>query len=487
MIGEPVGDPLPARRSFVIAAVLAVLAMTSIEATIVSTAMPYIAGRLGGLHLYSWVFSSYLLTQTASTLVFGKLADLYGRRAVLLVGIGIFLVGSILCGFAWSMLSLVVFRLVQGLGAGAVLPVSITVVGDLYPMQERGRVQAWISTVWGVSSIIGPIVGALIVQQFSWAWIFWINLPIGLAAAAGFFLFLKESSIEKERSVDSLGAILLAAMVAALMMAINGPGVDSYAIMGAMIVSIIAFGLLLLQERRAPDPIIAFELWLDRAVAATNMVTLFCSMAVIGLTTFLPIYAQKVMGQTPLIAGFMLTAMLFGWPIASIVAARNFMSFGLKPIIVAGTALLTLGSLAFLILAPTSSPALAGLGSLVMGFGMGLVSTAGQVLIQNHVGWDKRGAATASNIFSRNLGNTLGAAVLGAVLNASSEYGKNGPLKDMHDFNRNRDFVMNAISAPANLADGLHATFCGLFLISLAALFCSAFIPAKVGYKEFRT
>ena len=185
-------SPKTLRRPFVVAAVMAAMFMIAIEATIVSTAMPQIAGQLGDLHLYSWVFSSFLLTQTATTVVFGKLSDMFGRKPVLLVGIGVFLVGSTLCGFAWSMTSLIGFRLLQGVGAGAIQPVALTVVGDLYPANERGRVQGWLSSVWGVSSVLGPLAGGLIIQHASWSWVFWINLPVGLAAAAGFWRYLRE-------------------------------------------------------------------------------------------------------------------------------------------------------------------------------------------------------------------------------------------------------------------------------------------------------
>ena len=177
---------LTTHRTLVIAAVMAAMFMIAIEATIVSTAMPQIAGQLGGLHLYSWVFAAFLLTQTATTVMFGKLADLYGRKPVMLAGIGIFVVGSVFCGFAWSMPSLIVFRLIQGVGAGAIQPVGMTVVGDLYSAQERGKIQGYLASVWGISAVLGPLAGGLIIQHFSWAWIFWINVPIGLAAAAGF-------------------------------------------------------------------------------------------------------------------------------------------------------------------------------------------------------------------------------------------------------------------------------------------------------------
>jgi EmrB/QacA subfamily drug resistance transporter len=472
------GIPPAVRRPFVLAAVMAASFMIAIEATIVSTAMPQIASQLGDLQLYSWVFSSFLLAQTATTVVFGKLADLYGRRSVLLVGIGIFIIGSVLCGMAWSMPSLIAFRLIQGLGAGAIQPVSITVIGDLYPAHERGRVQGWLASVWGVSSVAGPLAGGLIIQHVSWAWIFWINVPIGLAAAAGFFLFLKETVSAQERSVDVAGASLFTIAVAALMVALTEMGAaDTSLALTAGLVFAVAAVLFVLQERRARDPMIAFALWTHRSIAATNAATLFSGMAVIGLTTFLPMYVQAVMGHSPLVAGFMLTAMVLGWPIAATLGARNFARFGLRPILIAGAALLPVGAIPFVLLSPTMSPLVAGLGSLVMGFGMGLFSTAAIVLIQDSVGWSERGAATASNLFARNLGSTLGATVLGAVLNASLARGHSGSLEQVQRLLDHHGAAIDAAASRAGLAHGLHLTFWGVFLIAAATLALSAFVP----------
>jgi MFS family permease len=197
--------PPATHRPLVLAAVMAANFMVAIEATIVSTAMPQIVGQLGGLPLYSWVFSAFLLTQTATTVVFGKLADLAGRKLVMLVGIAAFLFGSILCGFAWSMPSLIVFRLVQGIGAGAVQPTAMTIVGDLYSAHERGKIQGWLASVWAVSAVLGPLAGGLIIQHFSWAWIFWMNLPIGVLASAGFWAFCT-----KRASAAAVGSIISA-------------------------------------------------------------------------------------------------------------------------------------------------------------------------------------------------------------------------------------------------------------------------------------
>ena len=470
--------PPAVRRPFVLAAVMIASFMIAIEATIVSTAMPQIAGQLGDLRLYSWVFSSFLLAQTATTVVFGKLADLYGRRSVLLVGIGIFLVGSILCGMASSMSALIAFRLIQGLGAGAIQPVSITVIGDLYPAHERGRVQGWLASVWGVSSVIGPLAGGLIIQHVSWAWIFWINVPIGLAAAAGFFLFLRETVSTQERSVDVAGAGLFTVAMAALMVALTEVGADEgRTAMAAALMCLVAGTLFVMQERRARDPMIAFALWAHRSIATTNVATLFSGMAVIGLTTFLPMYVQAVMGRSSLEAGFMLTAMVLGWPISATLAARNFARFGLRPILILGAALLPLGAIAFVVLSPTMSPFVAGLGSLVMGFGMGFLSTAAIVLIQDSVGWNERGAATASNLFARNLGSTLGATVLGAVLNASLACGHTGSLQQIQQLLNRPGAALGDVASRAGLAHGLHLTFWGVLLIAAVTLLLSLFVP----------
>ena len=401
--------------------------MIAIEATIVSTAMPQIAGQLGDLHLYSWVFSSFLLTQTATTVVFGKLADLYGRKPVLLVGIAVFLVGTVLCGLAWSMPSLIVFRLLQGVGAGAIQPVCLTVVGDLYSVQERGKIQGYLASVWGISSVLGPLAGGLIIQQLSWAWIFWINVPIGIAASAGFIAFLHENVAREKHSVDVAGAALFTVAVASLMLALTELGTSGFALAAiAACVCAVSGILFVIQERRFRDPIMNFGLWARRPIATSNAATLLSGAAIIGLTAFLPMYVQGVLGQSALVAGFTLTMMVLGWPIGATLAAKNFSRFGLRATLLFGGALLPIGALAFVVVGPGMSPAVAGLGSVVMGLGMGFLSTSAIVIIQESVGWAERGSATASNIFSRNLGSTLGATVLGGVLNVSLAHSGQG-------------------------------------------------------------
>ena len=469
------------RRPFVIAAVMAALFMIAIEATIVSTAMPQIAGQLGDLHLYAWVFSSFLLTQTATTVVFGKLSDIYGRKPILLIGIAIFLVGSVLCGFAWSMPSLIAFRLLQGVGGGAIQPVSMTIVGDLYPANERGRVQGWLASVWGVSSVLGPLAGGFIIQNASWAWIFWINVPVGLAACYGFWRYLREDVATSSRSVDTMGAALFTVSVAALMLALTEFGTEDYsAALIATAVCIVTGGLFVLQELRARDPMVAFALWARRPIATANAATLLSGMTIIGLTTFLPMYVQGVLGQTAIVAGLALTMMVLGWPIGATMAARTFPRYGLRRTLLLGGALLPLGGIAFVLLAPGMSPLLAGAGSVVIGLGMGFLSTSAIILIQGCVGWAERGAATASNLFARNLGSTLGATVLGAVLNYTLAHHAQGTalvgFTQIRELLDHPGLVDNTVRDA--LGHALHLTFWAVFLVALATLLAALLVPA---------
>jgi EmrB/QacA subfamily drug resistance transporter len=463
------------------ASVMAAMFIIAIEATIVSTAMPQIAGQLGDLHLYAWVFSSFLLTQTATTVVFGKLADLYGRKPILLIGIGIFLIGTVLCGFSRSMPMLIMFRLIQGVGAGAIQPVALTVVGDLYPAQERGKIQGYLASVWGVSSVLGPLAGALIIQHLYWGWIFWINIPIGLAAATGFTLFLRENVSSERRSVDTPGAALFAITIAALMVAITELGTaDHRTAAAALCAFAVTAGLFVWQERRARDPMLAFALWSFRPIATANAATVLSSMALVGLTAFLPLYVQGVLNQSALVAGFAMTMMVLGWPIGATVAAKQFPRFGLRNTLLFGAALMPTGAIAFVALGPATSPVVAGVGSLVMGLGMGFLNTAAIVIVQGSVGWSERGAATASSVFSRNLGSTLGATVLGGVLNIGLAH-RGGQGVDYNSIRALLDHPGSAISddtVRVALGQSLHLAFWTVFAIALLTLLVSTLVPS---------
>ena len=392
--------------------------LAAIEGTIVATAMPSIASRLGGFSLYSWVFSSYLLMQAVTTPVFGKLADLYGRKPVFIAGVTIFLAGSLLCGFAGSMGMLVAFRFVQGIGAGAVLPMAATLAGDLYTISERGRIQAYLASVWGISSIIGPLAGGLIVENISWHWIFWLNIPFGVISIALISLFLHESVQHRERSVDYAGTALLLLALSALMLALTQASewgaIPTLALAAVAALALLAF---FRQQRSAPDPIMHFELWANPIIRRGNLAVLFAGVAMIGLITFLPTFVQGVLGGSALAAGFTLSGMSLGWPIASVFAGRNFLRFGVRKLARAGGVLVTLGGFLVALLAVYGA-VLAAIGAFVMGTGLGLLNTTYIVAIQSSVEWQQRGVATATNMLMRNLGNAVGAALLGGVLNA---------------------------------------------------------------------
>jgi EmrB/QacA subfamily drug resistance transporter len=470
----------PLRRPLVMAAVIAGMFTIAIEATIVATAMPQIASQLGDLHLYAWVFSAFLLTQTATTVVFGKLADIYGRKPMILIGMGIFLLGSTLCGLAWSMPSLIAFRLLQGTGAGAIQPVCLTIVGDMYEAEERGKIQGYLASVWGITAVLGPLVGGLIIQHFHWAWIFWINIPVGLAACVGFIAYLHETRPNSIRQVDVAGAILFSIAVASLMVAFTEIGTSTRTTAIAAGIFVVSTALFAVQERRAADPMLELALWARRPIATANAVVLFASMAIIGLTAFLPIYVQVVLNRSALAAGFTLTMLVLGWPIGTTLAARNFSRFGLRRTLLCGAALLPAGAMVFPLLGPGASPVFAAVGSAVMGFGMGLLSVSAIVIIQESTALHERGVATASNMFARNLGSTLGAVVLGGVLNTGLAYF----AAEKIDFDQVRHLldhpgsVIGGSAVRAALAGALHLTFAAMFLVAVLTLLLAILVPA---------
>ncbi|MGX5719055.1 MDR family MFS transporter [Shinella zoogloeoides] len=470
-------------RGLVVVAIMASMAMIAIEATIVSTAMPQIAAQLGQINLYSWVFSAFLLTQTATTVVFGKLADIYGRKPMILIGIAIFLLASVLAGFAWSMPSMIAFRLLQGAGAGAIQPVAMTVVADLFPGNQRGKVQGYLASVWALSAVVGPLLGSLIIHNLPWAWVFWINVPVGLFAASTFFLFLREEKRTRVVSIDVLGASLFAVSISALMIALTEmeSAISGQAI-GALAIFAAALGAFIWQERRAEAPMIAPDLWLKRPIAFANLTVFFASMAIMGLTTFLPMYVQTVLNRSPLVAGFALTMLLLGWPCGATIASRQFTRFGLRPLMVAGSLLIPLGTFLFILLRPTSSAVLAGAGSLIMGFGMGLLNISALILTQESVGANERGSATASNVFSRNLGSTLGAAVLGAVLTYGLAHVANGQAITPEQIRALLNGTGAAISGVEEvrhaLQHALHATFIAMLLIAVLIIPACLAVPS---------
>jgi EmrB/QacA subfamily drug resistance transporter len=469
------------RRPLVLATIMLATFMVAIETTIVATAMPRIVGQLGGFTYYSWVFSAFLLAQSTTTPIYGKLSDMFGRKPVLVGGILLFLAGSLLCGFAWSMTSLIIFRALQGLGAGAIYPVSMTVVGDLYSLEERSRAQGMLAVVWAVSAVIGPLAGGVIIDSFSWAWIFWINLPFGVLTIAGFLLFLRETVERRQAQIDYAGAFLFSIAIISLLLVLTDTDAPAAVLSGLAVLLFVVGALLIRQEKRAADPIISISLWTRRLMATSNTATLLAGMALIGLTTVLPIYVQGVLGRTPIEAGMTLTTLVFGWPLAVMLSGRLYRIFGIRSTARVASFIFPLGALFLLFLTSDSGLMLVSVGSFLMGFGMGIISITGIVLVQESVEWSMRGSATSSIIFSRSLGNTLGATTLGAVLSVGIKHYGSGELAGRLHTLLNEPSGLGELAGNADIRmvffHALYLSFWGVFLVAILAVISTWLIP----------
>ncbi|WP_269409411.1 MDR family MFS transporter [Lentibacillus daqui] len=481
-------------RPLILASVMLGMFLAAIEATIVATAMPSIVADLGGFSLYSWVFSAYLLTNAATVLIFGKLADIYGRKPIFRAGIILFLIGSSLSGFSISMTMLIIARFIQGFGAGALMPIATTIVGDIYNKQERAKIQGYLSSVWGISAVIGPLFGGFFVDVLSWRYVFWMNIPLGLLAMLGIIFFLHEDIKKQKRSIDYAGAFWIVLAVSTLMFILveGGIGISwTSLIMGGLVaLSLIGFFCFILQERRAADPMMPFAIWKYRIVRTANITSLTTGMIMIGVSSYLPAFVQGVMGESATVAGFTLTTMSIGWPIASTIAGRLLLIIGYRNTSLLGAVSLIIGGMIFFMLSPERGPFWAGTGSFFIGIGMGMTNTAFIVAIQSTVDWQTRGIATAANMFMRTLGSALGAALLGGVLNGQMKsYIEQAGLGDHFSVNAVNSLLdphLNT-SMPAGtreilqdgLTTGLHMVYIGLLVLAIVSLLIICFMPKK--------
>jgi EmrB/QacA subfamily drug resistance transporter len=389
------------------------MALGALEATVVGTAMPTVIATLGGLAHYSWVFAAYLLTSTASVPIWGRLSDLYGRRRLYLAGIIVFIVGSALSGAARTMTELIVFRAIQGLGAGAVIPLSMTIVGELYALEERARTQALFSGVWGLASIAGPLVGGYVTDALSWRWVFYLNLPFGILAAVVIALVYPPGTRIAGAKVDWMGAALLFGGVTALLIAVGG---TTAAVLPWLAATAVLLTALVFVERRAKDPILPLDLFRHRVVSYSLVVVFMSGMAMFGAIAFVPLFVQGVLGGSAMQAGQVLTPLFLGWVVTSIVGARLTVRIGYRPVAVAGGVLLAAG---FAVLASIGADATFGVlraAVLVLGCGMGLSMLSLLLAVQHGVDRSQLGIATSLNQFSRSVGAVVGVAAMGAIL-----------------------------------------------------------------------
>ncbi len=410
-------------RRWVTAAILVGMLLAALEATAVATAMPTAVSDLGGVERYSWAFSAYLLTSTTTVPMFGKLADIYGRRTIYLSATGIFLVGSVLCGAADTMTQLIFFRALQGIGAGGVQPVALTIIGDIYTLEERGRMQGLFSGVWATASVTGPAVGGLLTDLLSWRWVFYINLPFGIISAAMLMVMLKESNQRREHRLDVLGTITLTLGVALLLLALQ-EGSASWGwqlwptgvALAAAVALLVAF---VRQEQRAPEPMLPLDLFRHPVIGVASAGSVAMGTLLFPLAAFVPMFTQGVHGGTATEAGATLSPMMMGWPIASTLAGFFLMRIGYRPLTVLGGVLASIGGTLLAFINAGSSAVMLGVAVGFIGLGLGFMSTPFIVSVQAAVPWERRGVATSALQFFRTVGGAVSVAALGALLNAS--------------------------------------------------------------------
>ncbi|MFF8397640.1 MFS transporter [Streptomyces sp. NPDC016172] len=454
------------RRGAVVAALMLSMALAALDATIVSTAVPQIVGDLGGFSVFSWLFSGYLLAVTVTLPLYGKLSDTFGRKPVLIAGSVVFLLGSLLCALAWNMGALIAFRIVQGLGGGALQGTVQTLAADLYPLKDRPKIQSKLSTVWAVSAVAGPGIGGVLAAYADWRWIFLINLPIGAVALWLIVRHLHEPEREAtvHGRVDWAGALAVFACGGVLLTALVQGGVawpwlsaPSLALFGAGLALV---AVVVLVERRAAEPIIPGWVWRRRTIAAVNLALGALGLLMVAPSVFLPTYAQSVLGLAPVAAGFVLSVWTLSWPVSAALSQHVYRRIGFR-----NTAMLGIGTASLILFAfpflpypgQAWQPALL---MLLLGAALGLFQLPLIVGVQSTVGWAERGTTTASVLFCRQTGQTIGAAVFGAVANGVLA-ARLGDAGDLDSVTRALDSGSAPEATRRAIADAVHAVYLG--------------------------
>ena len=421
MPGDDGPQELHGRKlALVFTGLMLVMFMAALDSTIVATALPTIAGDLGGLNHISWVTTAYLLAQTVVTPIYGKLGDQYGRRIVLQVGLVIFLIGSALCGLSHSFPELIAFRAFQGLGGGGLMVSAQAAVGDVVAPRQRGRYQGLFGAVFGVATVIGPLIGGTLTTNLSWRWIFYINLPIGVLALVVLALTFPSVATRTQHRIDYLGAGLLALALAALVLLVSLGGTTypwaSPQEIGLGAVSLVALGAFVLAEHRAAEPVLPLRLFKNQVFVSAGIVAFFLGFAMFGTITFLPLYFQVVRGASPTGSGLDLLPLIAGLLITSIVGGQIVSHTGKYRVFpITGTAIITVGLFLLSGLSPETSTLEAAGFMFVTGFGIGLVMQVLVVAVQNAVGYEDLGVATSGNTLFRNIGSSVGTAVIGTI------------------------------------------------------------------------
>ncbi|MBU9713079.1 MDR family MFS transporter [Evansella tamaricis] len=451
----------------IIIALLIATFLAAIEVTVISTAMPVITRDLGGLDLISWVFAIYLLTYAVMTPIFGKLADIFGRKKIFFTGAILFLLGSALCGLSQSMEQLILFRAVQGIGAGALLPMTFTIVGDVFSYEQRAKVQAIIGSIWGIAGICGPLVGGFFVDFMTWHWIFYINIPFGLVSLFLIGKYLEETIEKRKRSIDYAGAFTFIIGMGTLLYALLSGGNEiawndtlMFILLG---ISTIFIGLFIVIQFKVPDPMVPFHLFKNRHLLIANGCGLLMGSILIGLTAYLPLWVQGVLLMAATASGLTLIPMSIGWPLGSYISGQLIVRMGTKPLTLTGVSLIALGTYFLSFISPETSNVVLVMIMFFIGLGFGLSMTVYTVIVQSSVDWNNRGTAASANAFIRTLGQALGITVLGTVLNQHiSGHTNNGTEV-----------------APELLSTGLHSVFIILAMLASLCLIVALFLPRE--------
>ena len=481
---------LRSERGPVLGAIMLTTSLIALDNTIIATAVPSVVKDLGGFSQFPWLFSIYLLTQAVTVPVYGKLADVLGRKPVLFFGVVVFVGSSLLCGLAWSMPTLIAARALQGIGAGAVLPIGVTIIGDLYSVQERARVQGYLASVWGVSSVLGPALGGLFSEYGSWRWIFFINLPLGAVALWALHRRFREQVVRRTHQVDYLGAVLLTVGCSSLILGLIEGGTawawGSLISITLLTTAVVALVLFVRVERTAPEPVLPLWVFRRRVLVAGNLVGILVGALLIGLSSYIPTYVQQVLGTGAVEAGFALGALTIGWPIAASLSGRVYLRIGFRNTALVGIGFAAAGALLTAQLGAQVPVWHVAAAMFLTGLGMGLIGSPTIVAIQSVVGWERRGVVTATNMFSRSMGSAIGAAAFGAIANAPLAHryahppaGLTGPLP------HGVDETTRALAHPgpvagfarAALFDATHHVFLALTVAVLLMAGAVALIP----------
>ncbi|MFF3376465.1 MFS transporter [Streptomyces sp. NPDC002680] len=455
------------KRGAVVAALMLAMALAALDSTIVSTAVPQIVGDLGGFSVFSWLFSGYLLAVTVTLPVYGKLSDTFGRKPVLIAGAALFLLGSLLCALAWNMAALIAFRVIQGLGGGALQGTVQTLAADLYPLEQRPRIQAKLSTVWATSAVAGPAVGGVLAAYADWRWIFLVNLPVGAVAMWLLARHLHEPQRDTSGPrprIDWAGALAVFACGGVLLTALVQGGVawpwlsvPSTAFFGTGLALVF---LVVVIERRAAEPIIPGWVWRRPTIAAVNLALGALGLLMVAPTVFLPTYAQSVLGLAPTAAGFVLSVWTLSWPVSAALSQHVYRRIGFRNTAMLGIGTATLILLAFPFLPYPGSAWQPTLLMLLLGGALGLFQLPLIIGVQSTVGWSERGTATASVLFCRQTGQTIGAALFGAVANGVLA-SRLGGASDLDSVTRALDSTAAPEATRRAIADAVHAVYFG--------------------------